>query len=260
MSTVDKHAAGTVGWFDLMTSDAEAARRFYAELFGWTYQVGPAETGFYAMAQLGGRHAAGVGAIQPGNPMPPAWSIYFITDDVDRTFARARELGAQAVMEPMDVMEEGRMAIAMDPTGAVFGLWQGKRHHGAQVVDEPGAMTWCEVNTRDGARAAEFYGQLFELEPRRLDASEMDYRLLQRGEAPITGVLQMDAKWPADAPPHWMPYFAVTSTDAACARAAELGGAVRVPALDTPYGRIAVIADPQGAVFSVVQPPPPPGA
>ncbi len=255
MTTVDKHPAGSVGWFDLMTTDPEAARAFYGAFFGWTFDVGPVELGHYTMCKLGGRNAGGLGSAPPGVTMPPVWSVYFITEDLDNTLMRLRELVGNVVTPTMDIMEEGRMAVASDPTGAVFGIWQGKRHQGAQVIDEPGAMTWCEVNTRDGGKAAEFYAKVFDLEVKKLDAPGMEYKTLHKGDKTVGGVLQMDQHWPESVPPHWMVYFAVASTDASCARVGELGGKVCVPAFDTPYGRIAVLEDPQGAVFSIVQPP-----
>jgi predicted enzyme related to lactoylglutathione lyase len=255
MSNVDKHPAGAVGWFDLMTSDPEAARRFYGELFGWSFDIGPAELGHYAMCRLRDRNVCGLGPVPPGNPMPPAWSVYFITDDLDRTLMRVRELGGNVVVDAMDIPEAGRMAVAADATGAVFGMWQGTQHQGAQVIEEPGAMAWCEVNTRDGAKASAFYAKVFDLEVKQLEAPGMDYKTLHTGDKTVGGVLQMDKHWPESVPPHWMAYFAVASTDASCARVTELGGKVCVPAFDTPYGRISVVEDPQGATFSIVQPP-----
>jgi uncharacterized protein len=257
MTTVDKHAPGTPGWFDLMTSDAAAARSFYGGLFGWTFDVKGPEFGHYAMCKLGDRNAAGLGGKPPGAPVPTAWSVYFITDDIDRACNRIRESGGNVTMPPMTIGEEGRMAMAADATGAVFGMWQPIDHRGAQAIEEPGAMAWCEVNTRDAGKAGAFYQAVFGLEPRKLDAPGMTYFSLHRGgeDKASGGVLQMDQNWPESVPPHWMAYFQVASTDQSCARVGELGGKVCVPAFDSPYGRIAVIEDPQGATFSIVQPP-----
>ena len=253
MTKIDKHAPGTVTWVDLMSSNPEKARAFYAGLFGWTFEVGPAETGFYAMAKLGGANVAGVGGQPPGAQMPSAWNLYFATDDVDATVARAKELGGSLVMGPMNIMEEGRLAFLADPTGAHFGLWQARRHTGAQVIDEPGAMVWREVNTPDAAKARDFYGKLFNLEAKKLEGP-MEYWTLHRGDQTVGGVLQMTKEWEG-VPPHWMTYFAVPSADAAVQKITELGGKVSVPPFDTPYGRISVVNDPTGAVFSIVQQP-----
>ncbi|MCE9578840.1 MAG: VOC family protein [Deltaproteobacteria bacterium] len=255
MTTIASYQPGTIGWFDLMTSDTAAARAFYAGLFGWQIDVGPPEFGGYAMCMNAGRTAAGLGPIEPGSPQPPSWSVYFITPDADATAARITAHGGELIVPPMDVGEEGRMLVARDATGAVFGAWQPGAHHGAQCAHEPGAMAWAEVNTRDSKRAREFYAAVFDLEPHHLEAPGIEYWTLHRGDETVGGVLQMDAHWPASVPPHWMAYLQVADTDAACARIKELGGKVCVPPFDSPYGRIAVVEDPQGATFSVMHPP-----
>lgn len=255
MTTIGKHPEGSVGWFDLMTRDVAAARSFYGGLLGWTFGSDGTDGGGYAMGTVGGRHAAGMGELPKDADARPAWTPYFITADLERTIAAIGEHGGSGVLGPIDVGEPGRMALAVDPTGASFGVWEPKAHTGAQVVDEPGAMAWCEVNTRDAARARDFYATVFGLEARKLEAPGMEYWTLHAGDRPIGGVLQMDAHWPAEVPPHWMIYFQTEATEAACARAKELGGKVCVPPFDTPYGRIAVLEDAGGAVFSVMQPP-----
>lgn len=251
MPNVDHHEPGTPSWFDLMTTDPEKARAFYGALFGWTFEVGPPESGFYTMCLKNGRPAAGIGKKPDGAPFPPAWTVYMASADADATTAAVREKGGAVVMGPMDVMEEGRMAIYADPTGAVFGVWQPKRHTGSRVTGEHGAMAWCEVNTRKGPEARDFYAGVLGLKGRQIEG--MEYWTLHRGEEAVCGVLQMNEKWPADVPPHWMAYFAVDDTDAALEKVKELGGVVCVPPFDTPYGRMAVINDPAGAALSIIQ-------
>lgn len=251
-------AAGTIGWYDLMTNGPEAAYSFYGRLFVWSLEAGPPESGGYVMCMSAGRPAAGIGVIPPGAPQPPAWTVYFLSDDVDATAARIVDAGGKVMVGPMDVMQEGRMVIASDVAGAVFGVWQAKRHRGAEARDEHGGMCWSEVNTRDAAAACAFYGKVFDLEAKPLGAPGMTYFTLHRGATTVGGVLQMDAHWPADVPAHWMPYFQVSDVDQACGDIPDLGGKVCVPPFDTPYGRIAVINDPAGAAFSIMTPPPPP--
>lgn len=257
MTTIGKHAPGTISWVDLMTTDAEKAREFYKGLFGWTFAIGGPESGHYSMANLGNDHVAGLGQIGPEMKMPSAWSVYFSTDDVDETVAKVKANGGRVMMGPMDVMEEGRMAVFTDPTGAVFGAWQPKRHGGAQRIDEPGTMTWYEVNTPDAVKARDFYCKVFGLEPQKLEGggAPTEYYTLHRGPKTVGGVLQMTKEW-AGVPPHWMAYFAVGNTDAAVKKITSLGGKVGVAPFDTPYGRIAVATDPTGAAFSIVQLPP----
>lgn len=250
MPTKESHRPGTPCWFDLMTNDLEGSRTFYGGLFDWTFEIGPEQMGYYTMCRRGDRNAAGMGQIPPGGPFPPCWSVYFCVDSVDETVAKVEDAGGQIIAEPMDVPQAGRMAICADPTGAVFGLWQPGEHRGAGIVDEPGAMTWCEVNTRDAAKAREFYGQVFGATSHQMEG--MDYWTLHQGDQTVAGVLQMDQNWPAEMPPHWMAYLAVADADAAAQKIAQLGGSVKVPPFDTPYGRICVAMDPAGAVFSVI--------
>lgn len=253
MATVKQHAPGSVSWVDLMTSDVEAARKFYGEVLGWSFEVGPPETGHYTMCKLQGDSVAGMGQLPPGAPYPPAWTVYFATADADASAAKIRELGGQVLMGPMDVMEEGRMLMAMDPCGAAFGLWQSRRHTGAQRVDEPGAMCWREVNVRDLPVARAFYTALFGLEARALPDPGITYETLHLGDQTVGGILRMDEHWPAEVPAHWMTYFAVDDLDAALQRVPVAGGKVCVPPFDTPYGRIAVINDPAGAAVTIMK-------
>ena len=242
--------AGTPTWFDLSTPEVARARDFYAELFGWKYIVNGPDMGYYSLAQLNGRQAAGIGQPPSGSDMPPVWSVLMAAHDIQADCARLKSLGGQVLSEPMQIGEEGWMAMAADPAGAVFGLWQAGRHIGATVTDEPGAMTWCEVNTRDAAKARDFYCALYGLTWRLMEG--MEYYILQRDGVDVCGVLQMNYNWPESIPPHWMAYFAVSDAEETVQRATHHGGQVRVEPFDTPYGRMAVLADPFGAVFSVV--------
>jgi predicted enzyme related to lactoylglutathione lyase len=238
-----------------MSHDADAGRAFYSALFGWSWEVSGPETGHYGVAHVAGARTAGLGAIPPGDPTPTAWTVYFGVDDADATAAAIVAHGGVVLVPPMDIANEGRMAIAQDPTGAVFGLWQPGDHKGANLVHEPGGMSWCEVNTRGADAACDFYSKVFGLEVRRLDAPiPTDYFTLRNHEAdaPVAGILQMTDAW-GDLPPHWMLYFSVNDADDAAQRAVELGGTCLHGPFDTAYGRMAVLQDPQGAVFSIQQ-------
>jgi uncharacterized protein len=255
MTTLNKHPDGAMCWADLMTDDPAAARAFYGKLFDWTFDVGGPEVGHYAMAKRGGKLISGLGGKPPGAAYPTAWTPYFQSSDLDKSLAMVVELGGKVAMGPMDVPEAGRMAVASEPTGGVFGIWQPKAHHGAQVIDEPGALAWNELNTRDLDKAKRFLTRLFGYEARRIPGG-MVYDTLHLGDKTVGGIMQMTEQWPAEVPPHYMVYFAVSDCDGAGRKATELGGKVCVPGFDTPYGRISVLEDPQGGVFSVVQLPP----
>ena len=240
-------AHGAFTWMDLATPDLEGAKQFYRHVFGWEYHDIGAEFGHYHYALAQGRTAAGIGQPPPGTSTPPAWTVYLASAEGD--IDRVKALGGQVMLEPMTVGDAGKMAICVDPTGAVFGLWQPINFIGAAVEAEHGGIAWSEVATRDAAAAHAFYGALFGLTPR---AQGDEYAIMQRSEEMLFGVMQMNDEW-AELPPHWMGYFTIDNADAAIERVTAGGGKVVVPPFDTPFGRIAVIADPHGAVFSIVQ-------
>jgi predicted enzyme related to lactoylglutathione lyase len=153
-----KYANGTPAWIDLMASDREAAVDFYRQLFGWDIEVGPPETGHYTMCSVRGLPVAGIGGQPPGEQQfPVAWTTYLSVDDLDATAEKVKNAGGTVLTGPMDVMDQGRLAVGQDPTGAVFGMWQPGLHIGARLVNEPGGPCWNEVLTRDAAAAKEFY-------------------------------------------------------------------------------------------------------
>ena len=250
MTHLDRTAPGTPAWTDLMTDDPAAAQMFYGSLFDWTFEVGPPESGPYTICSKGGRRVAGIGKKPPGMPMPTAWAMYLTVESADATAAAIKEAGGNVVMGPMDVFDQGRLAFAMDPTGAAFGLWQPMSHTGHQVVNEHGAFAWTECMTPDLKKATAFYAKVFGYELVNMDG--MPYVTLHLGPDKKTvagGVMQKD-----DVPPHWNVYFATDDTDATVKKVIELGGKQLAPAFDTQYGRMAVVQDAQGAAFSLIKP------
>ncbi|MDP8978075.1 MAG: VOC family protein [Actinomycetota bacterium] len=255
MAEVSSYAPGTPSWVDLATSDPEGARNFYGRLFGWSFEVGPAETGHYTMCQLHGGNVAGMAGEPAREGVPTAWTTYMATDDADAVARRIAEGDGTVLMGPMDVMSQGRLLVAADPAGALFGVWQAGDLVGASVVNEPGSLVWSELATRDLAAAQVFYTQVFGHAWEPVDTGEGGpaYQVFSVDGRAVGGAMQMTADWPEQIPSHWMAYFAVEDTEAAAAAAQELGGTVRVPPTDSPYGRFAVLSDPQGAVFTVMQ-------
>ena len=254
MPTITRHPVGSPCWVDLATPDAAAARRFYTELFGWTYDIGGPEMGFYAMIRRGEDFVGGIGQPPPEMAMPAAWTVYLSTDDAAATLAAVQAKGGKLLFGPMEIPGTGVQVVAVDPTGAVFGFWQAKPFIGATVQGEVGSLAWCEVNTRRGDEARDFYAGIFGFTSTAMEGGIV-YHTLHLDGVPRCGVLQMNERWPETIPPHWMVYFAVANADAAVARLRELGGSVHMPPFDTPFGRIAVVADPAGATFSLLQPP-----
>jgi len=249
-----RHAPGTVSWVDLQTRDFARATGFYGELLGWSFPGAGDPAAGYLFAELGGRKAAGMARLTPAAKVSPMWSVYFATDDADATARRVSEAGGTIVVPPMDVTDQGRMAYFADPSGALFGTWQGRAHGGAEVTGEPGAMAWHEVYSRDVAAARDFYAAVFALEVRALDAPGVEYYTLHRDHRVVCGAMQMTDQFPPEVRSHWNTYFEVREVDHAVARVVALGGTVLAPAFDTPYGRLAFVADPDGAGFCLMDP------
>jgi len=240
---------GTPCWGDLMVPDQEKAVAFYSSLLGWTVLAGGPETGFYGMAQVSGRSVAGIGQIPPGQEgMPAQWTTYLAVSDMDKTVAAIAEAGGQVVAPPMDVLEEGRMAIAVDPTGATFGLWQAGRHLGTQATVTPGAPAWNECMTGDFEAAKAFYGTVFGYAFTDLSGDGFTYATLDIDGRPAGGIGGGATR------PGWVTYFWTDDADGLAARIPGLGGTVVNPPTDTPYGRMVSARDDQGVEFSLMAP------
>jgi predicted enzyme related to lactoylglutathione lyase len=243
------HAPGTFSWADLATSDADAAKAFYTSVFGWSYEDLPVgEDSVYSMASRDGRTVA---ALSQDPEQPPHWNCYVTVASADETAARAGELGATVMMEPFDVMDAGRMAVFADPTGAALCVWEPKDNIGASLVNTPGALTWNDLITPDVEAAARFYGELFGWTAEEIpDAG--GYRVIRNGERANGGMMALDReRMGADAPPSWMPYFGHEDVTRLVGEIDGLGGRLLSGPMQMPAGSIAILADPQGAVFAV---------
>ncbi|GHF46769.1 hypothetical protein HNQ07_002442 [Deinococcus metalli] len=248
------HPAGTPTWFDLSTGKPEETKAFYSALFGWTFEDQGADYGHYHRVRKGGEEIAGFMAKSPDMAgMPSMWTVYFSSDDAQADADRIRELGGNVMVEPMQVHRMGHMLVATDPTGAAFGLWQPLDFHGYTVAGAHGAPAWQEVLTRDSSGARAFYTTLFGADSDQMPGG-MTYYTLKKDDVETAGIMQMDdGHWPASVPPHWMTYFAVDDIQQAVKTAEASGGTVTVTPFDSPFGTIAVLADPDGATFSVIQ-------
>jgi uncharacterized protein len=258
MPTIDRHAPGTFCWLDLAAHDAEGAKRFYGALFGWEpddRRYGEGEDDVYTMYRLHGRDVAAsyaMDAHQRATGTPPSWLMYVAVAGLEAAAARALHLGGVILAEPFDVMEVGRMALVQDPTGAMLALWEPKQHPGTGIRDEPGAHCWTELATPDPDRARDFYTALFGWTAREDDYGIPYTTFLTRDGAQVGGMFRITPEMEG-MPTLWMPYFAVDGTDAAAARAAELGGETLLPPADIPsVGRFALLRDSQGALFNIL--------
>ena len=251
----ESFAPGTPCWADLMVDDLDRARDFYGSLFGWTFEDLPPEAGGYVMARKDGHVVAGAMAKNPEDPgQVSAWTVYLATDDVDAAAERARAAGGVFFLGPMDVLQVGRLAVGADPAGAAYGLWQAKEHTGTDLVDEPGSLCWAESMSRSYEASKAFYSDVFGYRLQEIGEGGFRYSVATLdGDKPVGGIGAIPDAAPADVPSHWMAYFAVADADAAADRLTALGGTVMQPPFDTPYGRMALVAGPQGETFSVMQ-------
>lgn len=256
MSERTSYTPGTPCWVDLATPDIEAAEKFYGALFGWEIPELPnsAEMGGYRRAKNGGKDVAGVYPLMEAG-QHPAWATYVSVTDAAATAALIKENGGTAIVEPMDI-GMGHMAVFADPGGAIFGLWQPGSFAGAELVNEAGCFGWNELGTRDTAGAKEFYPAVFGWGMQEEDSERAGtYTAWTVRGAMVGGMIDMNAlDLPPEVPPNWLVYFSVENADAAIEAVNAGGGDVRMGPIDIPIGRFAVVADPAGAVFAIMQP------
>jgi uncharacterized protein len=250
VSEFKSYPPGTPSWVDLASADLPAAKSFYRGLFGWDVAEGPPEAGGYAMFQKQGKNVAGVGPIMMEG-QPPAWTTYISVEDADATIAKVSAAGGTVLVAPMDVLDVGRMAVFMDPTGAALALWQPLAHQGADLANEPRTFTWNELQTRDTEAAKAFYRDVFGWDAATSEGGTMVYTEWKRGGDSIGGMMDMPAEVPTQVPAYWLVYFAVDDCDRAVAEATGIGGTTIVAPMDVEPGRFAVLSDPTGAVFAV---------
>ncbi|TFD48978.1 VOC family protein [Cryobacterium frigoriphilum] len=252
MPTIDSFTPGEPCWVDLMSSDVERSKQFYTSLFGWTATESGDEYGNYVTFWKGDAQVAGLARQQPGSNFADVWTTYLAVDDIDAAAESARAAGAQILMEPMTVGDQGRMAMILDPTGAAIGLWQSAEHAGFGVNNENGAPVWHELNTRDYDAALSFYQAVFGWTPVPLsDAMEFRYSTFGGEGTMAGGVYDAHATLPEGVPSHWQLYLGVADVPAAALRVVELGGSILREPWDSEFGVFAQVADPTGASFQL---------
>lgn len=255
MPTRDSAPTGAPCWVDLSTSDTDRARDFYCQVFGWEAEEPAPEFGGYFNFTRQGEWIAGCMAAQAGAGPHDFWSTYVATDDAAKTLEVAEANRAQVIVTPMAVADLGTMAVLIDPTGAGIGLWQPGTHPGFRTLAEAGAPSWFELHTADFPGALEFYRSVFGWNLVEVsDTPEFRYSIVQDGDDQLAGLMGDPTIGADGGPPHWAVYFGSDDADATVAKVGELGGKVIRPAEDTPYGRLAHVADPMGAEFRIIAP------
>jgi len=199
-----------------------------------------------------GQEVAGIGQMPPDRHLSVAWTPYLASDDVDQTAETVRACGGTVGVGPLDAADAGRLVIASDPSGAVFGIWQAAAHLGTGITGVPGTPAWNELLTRESASVAKFYQAVFGYEEKAVDSADLDYVTLHVEGRPVAGIHGIGRALPGDRGAHWMTYFEVADTDDATTRITDLGGHILTPPHDSPHGRTATVTDPEGAMFSVI--------
>jgi predicted enzyme related to lactoylglutathione lyase len=245
------HAAGTFSWVDLATTDAAAARSFYAGLFGWEMEESDAGDGAaYTMCRIEGDAVCGLFEIPEemlAGGVGPTWTSYVTVASADATAARAEELGGGVVNDPLEVLDAGRMAVLRDPQGAVLAVWQPRTRIGAERVNDVGCLCMNELATSDIDAARSFYEGLFGWTTERLDTEGPPIVLARNGKTLNASLGPVEEGGPS----HWRPYFTVESTETAIERVRELGGRELLEPTDIFDGSIAIALDPQDAALGL---------
>ncbi|SFE32354.1 hypothetical protein SAMN05216251_102492 [Actinacidiphila alni] len=245
---------GAPCWADAMFADLDGAKRFYGDVLGWTFGESASEYGNYTQAYADGKAVAAVVPPMPGSEGQSAWCVYLAAADAAAAAEKVKAAGGGLLMEPMRVGDFGTMALATEPTGAVFGIWQPGQHKGFEKVAEPGAYAWAEIFTRDPAATDAFLPRVFPYTARQMVDEQIDFKIftVEGSEDAVLGRMRMGDEFPPQVPSYVNVYFTVADCDATVEKARAGGATVRFGPMDSPFGRFAALTDPQGANFSVI--------
>ncbi len=250
-------------WFDLTSSDPDRAAAFYGEIFGWDAEPPREEFGGYRNFTKNGKRVAGLSPYMPeaGGPAN-VWSVYLHTDDAEATLAAAQAAGGSVIVPPMAVGDEGTMLVVTDSAGAAIGFWQPNQHHGFTERGEHGTPYWFESHTTDYAKSLDFYTRVLGARIEEVgtggdpDAAGPDaYGQVFTGDLSYMGIMDAAKLLPPGAGSFWQAYVTVDDVAATAEQIQSLGGTILMDPEPTPYGTLASVTDPLGAIFSLGHPP-----
>ncbi len=252
---IDAGTYGSINWVDLSTPDAAASAAFYGELLGWDYTKSVTPMGEYTVAKVGEREVAGMMEQDPTMAdSPPVWTLFFYVEDMEATLAQVKAAGGTILEAPFDIPDGPRICVAADPAGAMLALLAGGvRPEGEYFFTSPGAVCWFELLTDGIASAETFYTSVFGWDGSTLAVGTKGYTMFTLGGEDVAGMKPLPKGEPPSAGPYWITYFAVADCAVAEESAVELGGAVLRTATEIPEGKYAVLADPHGAIFAVME-------
>ncbi len=249
-------AHGTIGWADVAVPDMTVGEAFYTALFGWGAESGADDTMPYTMFTKDGKIVAGMGRLSPeqqAGGQPPVWTPYINVDDINTTFTKAKDLGAHVLMEPMQILDAGIMFFVLDPVGAAIGFWQSGTHDGAEVFNEINTMTWNDLGCRDVDAAKAFYQELVGWDTEEMAMGDSTYTMFKVGSRLNAGTWDISGHLPDEVPAHWLTWFRVDSAQDTAGRATKLGGSVMKEPGESPFGISAILSDPAGSVFAIIE-------
>jgi uncharacterized protein len=257
MQETPEYKPGTFCWVELGTTNSEAAKSFYTNLFGWSYVDNPVSPDMvYTMLKLDGKDVGALYQLTPdmtAEGIPPNWLSYISVVSADEAASKVKAAGGTLMKGPFDVFTVGRMAVVQDPAGAVFAVWQAGTHQGAGIYNVPSTFCWNELGTIDTQKAGEFYSSVFGWTRNVQNFGPMEYTMFANDDRPVGGTYKITSEM-GNIPPHWLVYFAVDDCDAKVEKATELGASIIKPADDIPgVGRFAILQDPQSAVFAIIK-------
>lgn len=263
MTETTASAPGSPVWVDLGVPDLAAVQGFYTALFGWQFEdMGPGY-GNYHMITHHGAHVGGAMSMpEDEQDQPAAWTVYLKTEDIERSLTDTAAAGGNVIVPAMLMPGLGSLGIVITPGGEGLGLWQSDGFDGFVLGGTIGAPVWFEVMSFDYDADAEYYGTVWgwELTPVTDDGQDaaedeqMVYANNRPGKAATAGLCQAPRAWfPEGTSSFWRAYLSVEATDAAAGLIRAQGGTVLDGPVDTPFGRLASVADPAGATFQIVQ-------
>ncbi|NND02571.1 MAG: VOC family protein [Acidimicrobiia bacterium] len=251
---IDAATYGAPNWVDLSTPDIVGAVEFYKELFDWDVSAMTTAMGDYYVASDDGHEVAGMMQQDPDHPAPASWNMFVYVASVEDTLEKVEDAFGHVLQAPFEIPGGATVSVISDTTGAMFAVISGgPKPEGTYFSNNPGAVCWLELLTRDTDAAAKFYQDVFGWELMLDESTETEYATFRLGGQDIVGMLPMPDMIPAAVPAHWAVYFTVSDCAASAKMAVELGGEVAVPATDISIGRFAVLEDPAGGAFDVME-------
>lgn len=246
--------AGTPCWVELASTDAVAARQFYSELFGWDVHVQHDPSTPDRRYAIASRELTQTAGIRQARDPHSGWSIHLAVHNIAGAVEWVEHLGGAATLGPIEIPERGSILHATAPGGVHVVFWE-PAPTWQFATGSPGAFAGADLYTHGAGASDDFFCRLFNFTSEQIGLGAIDYAEWRLDGAPVLYRYVMGSDYLTTTPAHWLVHFTVDpagGTDATAGQAIMLGGTVLIEPYDTPFGRIAVLADPAGEVFAVI--------